>query len=233
MKCLFSKGFPVINIPWCHHEIQQFTLFIAYQVQFEAKEPPHGTLAACSEPLESLMDVDSLIATDTHGCRVNKAYTSTLSKKDLLDEDDERYDYLLLQFDKAVIGYQPRKQVTEMLADMINVEMFKAAIARAMEKDHDNHNLCIRHGRISVILTFTGLGTVLNGIFFHHTVKNFAKLICHKENIRNFVFGEHSDYCLDYFVIGHYKDTIIFAIYQIFNQLYFIELTLNYTYYLW
>ena len=36
-------------------------------------------------------------------------------------------------------------------------------------------------------------------IFFHQTVKKLAEFICHKENFRNFVLGEHSDYCLYYF----------------------------------
>ena len=54
------------------------------------------------------------------------------------------------------------------------------------------------------------------------------KFVCHKENFCNFVFGEHSDYCLYYFVIEHYKGTTIFANHQIYRQLYFIELTLIY-----
>ncbi|MCR4920418.1 MAG: hypothetical protein K5945_01740, partial [Bacteroidaceae bacterium] len=56
--------------------------------------------------------------------------------------------------------------------------------------------------------------------------KNFVKFVCHKENFCNFVFGEHSDYCLYYFVIEHYKGTTIFANHQIYRQLYFVELTL-------
>ena len=45
--------------------------------------------------------------------------------------------------------------------------------------------------------------------------------------VKNFVFGEHSDYCLYYFVIEQYKGTTIFANHQIYRQLYFIELTLD------
>ena len=53
------------------------------------------------------------------------------------------------------------------------------------------------------------------------------KFVCHKENFCNFVFGEHSDYCLYYFVIEHYKGTTIFSNHQIYRQLYFVELTLT------
>ena len=55
------------------------------------------------------------------------------------------------------------------------------------------------------------------------------KFVCHKENLCNFVFGEHSENCLYNFVIEHYKDAIFFANHQINGQLYFIELTLSYT----
>ena len=37
------------------------------------------------------------------------------------------------------------------------------------------------------------------------------KFVCHKENFCKFVFGEHSDYCLYYLVIEHYKGTTILA----------------------
>jgi len=56
-----------------------------------------------------------------------------------------------------------------------------------------------------------------------------VKFVCHKKNFCNFVFGvppapdqreEHTDYCLYYFVIEHYKGTTIFANHQIYRQLY-------------
>ena len=43
------------------------------------------------------------------------------------------------------------------------------------------------------------LGRVFYGIFLRQTIKKLAEFIRHKENFRNFVLGEHSDYCLYYF----------------------------------
>ena len=45
--------------------------------------------------------------------------------------------------------------------------------------------------------------------------------------VKNFVLGDHSDYCLQFFVFEHYKVTTIFANHQIIKHLYFVELTLN------
>ena len=62
----------------------------------------------------------------------------------------------------------------------------------------------------------------------HQTVKKLAEFIRHIENFRNFVLGEHSDYCLYYFMFEHHKGTTIFANHQIYRQLNFVELTLYY-----
>ena len=85
-----------------------------------------------------------------------------------------------------------------------------------MEKNHDKHDFRLRKRAVAVIFA---LGRVSYGIFFRHTVKKLAEFIRHKENFRNFVLGEHSDYCLYYFVFEHYKGTTIFANHQIFRQL--------------
>ena len=87
------------------------TLIIAYQVQLEAKEPPHGTLTASSEPFESLMNMNSLIAADTQWCGINKAYAGTLTKQNLLDEYNHGDDDFLLKLHESVVGYSLREKM--------------------------------------------------------------------------------------------------------------------------
>ena len=59
-----------------------------------------------------------------------------------------------------------------------------------------------------------------------HTVKNFVKFVCHKENFRNFVGGEHAIIFCILFVFGYYKDTKISLIAKLSDCYIFIELTL-------
>ncbi len=56
-------------------------------------------------------------------------------------------------------------------------------------------------------------------VFFHLRIKNFAEIICHTINFSNFVLGDHSDFCLYFFVFQHYKVTINFANHQIYKHL--------------
>ena len=56
-------------------------------------------------------------------------------------------------------------------------------------------------------------------LFFHLRIKNFAEIICHTINFSNFVLGDHSDFCLYFFVFQHYKVTINFANHQIYKHL--------------
>ena len=81
---------------------------------------------------------------------------------------------------------------------------------------YDNHYLRLRKCRIPVIFALT-LG--LYRVFFHLRIKNFAEIICHTKNFCNFVLGDHSDFCLYFFVFQHYKVTTNFANHQIYKHL--------------
>ena len=83
-----------------------------------------------------------------------------------------------------------------------------------MEKNHDKHDFRLRKRTVAVIFT---LGRFFYGIFLSHKVKKLAEFIRHIENFCNFVLGEHSDYCLYYFMFEHYKGTTIFANHQIYR----------------
>ena len=60
-KSLVLKRFAVIYVTWSYHEIQDLALLVANQVQFEAKEPAHGTFPSLSYSLERFMNKDSLV----------------------------------------------------------------------------------------------------------------------------------------------------------------------------
>ena len=47
---------PVIHITWCEHEIENFSLVIDDQMEFEAEEPSHGTFATFSKSLKGLVN---------------------------------------------------------------------------------------------------------------------------------------------------------------------------------
>lgn len=71
--------------------------------------------------------------------------------------------------------------------------------ASSTRYSNDNHNFRIRHGGITMIATFWRARFVWQGIIEQHSVKNFAKLICHKEKFSIFAFGEHFYKCLYFF----------------------------------
>jgi len=66
-----------------------------------------------------------------------------------------------------------------------------------MKKYQNQHDFCLGHGGISVILTLCGRW---KSIFCHHCIKKLAKIICHTKYFNNFVFGDYSDYCSYLFV---------------------------------
>jgi hypothetical protein len=87
------------------------------------------------------MDMDALVLAHTQRRGVNETDASAFSQKYLLDKDGERYDRLLLQFHEAVVGDNLREQVAKVHADLIQIEMLQATVARIVEQYHNGHNL--------------------------------------------------------------------------------------------
>lgn len=70
--------------------------------------------------------MDTLILADPERRAVNEADTRTFAQQHFLDEECQGNSNLLLQFHKAVIGYQFWEQVTEMVGDMFQIVMLQA-----------------------------------------------------------------------------------------------------------
>jgi hypothetical protein len=87
------------------------------------------------------MDMDALVLAHTQRRGVNETDAGAFSQKYLLDKDGERYDRLLLQFHEAVVGDNLREQVAKVNADLIQIEMLQATVARIVEQNHNGHNL--------------------------------------------------------------------------------------------
>ena len=73
----FDEGFVperihVVNIARCEHEVQEFPLFAADQMQFEAVEPSHRTLPPLGESLEYLVGADALVPAHAQGGAVHE-----------------------------------------------------------------------------------------------------------------------------------------------------------------
>ena len=71
-----------------HHlelsKVELFSFLIANQMQFEAKEPSHGTFASLRNALEYFVDMYPLVPTHPQRSAVDKAYACTLTQQYLL-----------------------------------------------------------------------------------------------------------------------------------------------------
>ena len=135
------KRLAVIYISWSYHETEQLAFLITDKVELESKEPSHGAFASLCNTLEGLVDVDPLVLADPQRCAIHEADAGTFSKQHLLDEQGKRNGNLFLQFHKTVVGNQLWKQVTQVLRDILQIEMLQATVAGIMEEDDDNHHL--------------------------------------------------------------------------------------------
>ena len=76
------------------------------------------------------MDMDALVLAHTQRRGVNETDAGAFPQEYLLDKDGERYDRLLLQFHEAIVGDDLREQVAKVNADLIQIEMLQATVAR-------------------------------------------------------------------------------------------------------
>ena len=100
---LVFQRFPVIHISRGYHEVEQLTLFVTNQMQLEAKEPSHGTLASLRNAPEHLVDMYPLVPAHSKGSAVHETYACTFPKQYLLDEQSQRYGNFLFKFHETVV----------------------------------------------------------------------------------------------------------------------------------
>ena len=194
----FDEGFvperiPVVNIARCEHEVQEFPLFAADQMQFEAVEPSHRTLPPLGESLEYLVEMDALVPAHAQGGAVHETDARAGSHAASIHEQDEG-DHLTLQLDEAVVGNEPREQIRHIPAYLIQVEVFKAFISAQMEQYHDGYHLGVGQPAVPMIppLRLVPLGGKSVGL--DKSVIYSAEVIRHTENFSNFVIVDrHSE----------------------------------------
>ena len=186
---LVPQRLPIIDIAGGDHEVQQVSLLVADQMQFEAVEPAHGALPSLGKPLEDLMKMDALVPAYTQRGAVHEADTRACSRAALLREQDERYGNLPLQFYKAVIGNCVRKQVRHILADFVQVKVFQAFIPTQVEQYHHRYHLGIGQRAVPVVLPLRLVPLGCESVNLDKSVINVAEIIHHTENFRNFVLG--------------------------------------------
>ena len=80
-----------------------FPLFVTNQMQLEAKEPSHGTLASLRNAPEHLVDMYPLVPAHSKGSAVHETYACTFPKQYLLDEQSQRYGNFLFKFHETVV----------------------------------------------------------------------------------------------------------------------------------
>ena len=173
----------VIYIPRREHEIENFSLVIDYQMQFESEKPSHGTFSTLRKPFKSLMNQYALVTAHTQRSGIYKADAGTGAHQYLLDENSQLQQNFLLQFHKTVIGHTFREEVCQMLADIFLVVMLETPETSRMEQDQDDHDFRITH---PVRLVSMFMTAVFNHIFFLYFGKFLAKIIRHTINLRNF-----------------------------------------------
>ena len=98
-------------------------------MELEAEEPSHGAFPALGDSFENLVDMNPLVLTHTQRRAVHEADARAFAQQHLLDEDCQWNSHGALQFYEAVIGNNTWEEVTEVLADMLHIEMLKAAVA--------------------------------------------------------------------------------------------------------
>lgn len=213
----FDEGFvperiPVIHIARRDHEVQEVSLFVANEVQFEAIEPSHRALAPLGKSLENPVEMDALVLADAQSRTIDKADPRAAAQTALLDEQDERYSNLSLQFNEAIVGDGVRKQVGHILVNFIQVKVFQTFIANQMKQYHDGYHLGIGQRAVTVVLPFRLVPLGSESVNLDKSGINVAEVIRHTENFRNFVSGDrHSEsVCNSLFVLTNLQKLSLF-----------------------
>ena len=87
---LVFQRLPVVHISGGNHEVRQFSVFVAYQVELQAEEPSHGAFAPPGNATESLVEVNPPVLAHTRRGAVHDADAGALAGQNLLYEQGKR-----------------------------------------------------------------------------------------------------------------------------------------------
>ena len=215
---LFNKRFvperlPVVDVARGDHEVQQISLLIADQMEFEAIKPSHRALPALGKALENLVKMDTLVPANTQRGTVHETDACAGSHTALLHEQDERNGNLPLQFNESVIGNGMREQVRHILANFIQVKVFQTFISTQVEQYHNRYHLSIRQYSFPMVLPLRLVPFGRESVNLDKSVINMAEVIRHTENFRNFVLSDrHSEsVCIWFFAIPNLQKLSLFS----------------------
>ena len=113
---------PIVHVSGRDYEVQQVTLLVVDQVQFESVEPAHRALPILGESPEYPVAVDVLVPAHPQRGAGHEVDVRTRSHAALPNEQDEGDGHLALQFDESVVGNNVREQVSHILACLVHVK---------------------------------------------------------------------------------------------------------------
>ena len=199
---LVPQWLPVIDIAGRYHEVQEVSLLVADEMQFEPVEPSHRALTSLGQSLEDLVEMDTLVPAHPKGRAVDKTNSGAAAHAALLDKKDERNGYFSLQFNKAIVGNCLGKQVLHILLYLVQIKVFQTFITTKVEQYHDGDHFGIGHRAVSMVSPFLLITDGGKPVNLDKSVINLAEIIRHTENFRNFVFGDrHSESVCTLFVL--------------------------------
>lgn len=76
-QCVEYFRIPVVHIPFCQAEVQQFATVIADQVELEAVKPSHGTFADLRHASEHSVGGNTLVMADGNLGGIYETYSGT------------------------------------------------------------------------------------------------------------------------------------------------------------
>ena len=215
---LLDEGFvpqrlAVIDIAGREHKVQEVSLLVADEMQFEAVEPSHRALATLGKPFEHLVDMDSLIPADAQRRAVHETDSGAAAHAAPLHEQDEGNCHFLLQLYEAVVGYGIGKQVLHVLANLINIEVFQAFVSAQMEQNHNGYDLGIGQDAVPMILPLRLVTLAGKSVNLDESVIKLAEIIRHTENFSNFVIVDrHSErFCFGVLDIPNLQKLSLFS----------------------
>ena len=131
----------VVHVARCQHEVEYLALLVAYQVQLEAVEPAHRAPAALRQAAERPVCQYPLATAHLQRRAVNEGDARASAEKELLDEHRQGQPDGLLQLHEPVVRHRLREHVPAPPADVFEVEVLQAAVARAVEHYDYHHYL--------------------------------------------------------------------------------------------
>ena len=154
-KLLVLQRGTIIRVGLRQLPLDDFSVVVDNDVQFETEEPPHSPFATCGKSPKGFVSSRSLVVTHPNGGGINDRDARAIAQTTVVEKQIKFERNHLLTFHNAIVREYDGKVLSPLFADHLGVESLECSVARKVKEDETGDNFAVAHLKSTISPLFS------------------------------------------------------------------------------